>query len=105
MTDTPPSYSLLPRVQELFREAIPLSCGEDVCYMIDDYPVTIANSWKSNGDFQCFVAAAIFSRTIGMQNKLIASTRQKQDDGQDGEEQNKMKSVSLADIFYGITNE
>lgn len=71
----PPTHDMLPVIQEFIREAIRYSCGNDMASFIDDYPVTYGNTWKTNGDFQCFVAAAIFSRTIGMQNKALAAQR------------------------------
>ena len=72
MADVPPTHELLSAFQEFLREAIQLSCGDNA-NIIDDYPVAYGNAWKSNGDFQCFVAAAIFSKTIGLQNKVQAA--------------------------------
>lgn len=72
MTEVPSTHEHLPAFQAFLREAIRYSCGDTLTTLIDDYPVTYGNSWKSNGDFQCFVASAIFSRTIGLQNKLLA---------------------------------
>eukprot|EP00603_Paraphysomonas_imperforata_P013980 CAMPEP_0114478296 /NCGR_PEP_ID=MMETSP0104-20121206/15903_1 /TAXON_ID=37642 ORGANISM="Paraphysomonas imperforata, Strain PA2" /NCGR_SAMPLE_ID=MMETSP0104 /ASSEMBLY_ACC=CAM_ASM_000202 /LENGTH=179 /DNA_ID=CAMNT_0001653465 /DNA_START=21 /DNA_END=556 /DNA_ORIENTATION=+ len=76
MSDAAPlTCELLPAIQNFLREAIQYSCGESVAPIIDDYPVTFGNTWKTNGDFQCFVAAAIFSRTIGLKNKALAAQR------------------------------
>lgn len=73
MGDIPHTHEMLPALQEFMRQAILYSCGETVSSLIDDYPVSFGNTWRCNGDFQCFVAAAIFSRTIGMQNKEKAA--------------------------------
>jgi hypothetical protein len=94
MAEAPPTHEVLPVLQEFLREAIQLSCGDTVDTIIDDYPVAYGNAWKSNGDFQCFVAAAIFSRTIGMQNKFLAALRTQPETSNTGEmEASKPKTV------------
>lgn len=100
----PPTHEYLPAFQEFLREAIQLSCG-DIGNMIDDYPVTYGNSWKSNGDFQCFVAAAIYSRNIGMQKKLQASQQSEKEGQQEGcescgadDDSNAKKTKTVSDV-------
>lgn len=106
----PHTHELLPAFQEFLREAIQLSCG-DYDGIIDDYPVAFGNSWKSNGDFQCFVAAAIFSKTIGMQNKLQGSLQSKIKSEQEAscgggggaeKEGSEIKQVSTCTCIYNL---
>lgn len=66
-----PTLSMRGALQDLLRESLWLSCGE-WSSLAEDYPVLEGRHWRSGGDFECFTAAAVFSRAVGLAKKREA---------------------------------
>ncbi len=100
--ESPVAQAFLQDLQALVTEAVRYSCGDSYEGLVEDYPVSFCNTWRSSGDFQCFIAAAIFNQTIGKQNKLIAASASAATQQLEGEFKQEEKGKQIVCQQYNI---